>query len=1103
MKKNITLKTALLFLFIIISAKLSDAQFYNGHQMTFGKNRVQYKKRVFKFYRYKDFDIYFYAGEEDMSKRIAEIAKQEIRNAEDFFDYGFRKRMIFVVYKKLADFRGSNIGFDSQNENSNIGGSTKIIDNKILVFFDKAQSQLRQEIRSGIYKMLINEMIYSGSFRQRLTNSALISLPDWYVNGLIMYLSQDWSSDKENIIRDGFESGKYKNINHLIGDDATMAGYSFWYFIGDVYGKLIIPNLIYITRISKNPESSFRSLLGVSTGELSNEWKEYYKKKLKIPDGKITIDKTNELAKSRKNRLWRDVKTAPNKPYISYIKHKKGRYKICIQTDKKTKVIRRHGHALEQITDYSQPVTAWHPSGKKLAFIVEEYGYLYFYEYNVETDKISKKRLPYFDKVLSFSYAKDGYSFVLSGVKNGQSDIYVYIIPANSHIQITNDLPDDITPIFTENSTKIVFASNRKDTLLNSSNEMAHCFDLFEYNYKKRSDKLIRITNTPYANECLPQDFSKDKLLLLSDKTGIKNRYIAQYDSSISSVDTAIHYRYFSMQKPVSNFQNNIIEHSFSKADNTANDLMLKDKRYRIFKHNLNLNETFNQPFESSFLKKAHDKYRTIDSIDFAKQKAKKLQQERIERLRKNPPKNLKHPDSTLIDIDNYVFEINKKSLYYDIYPIADSLFSNKKNSDKFIDTRNYKINFYTNRLVQQVDFGLLNNSYQIFTGSAYYFNPGINIFSKVGAYDLLEDYRISGGFRIGGNLDSYEYLLSFEDLKGRWDKQYVYHRQTQVQTYYDDYGQGHHFKIFSNEGIFALKYPFSQVSSARMTFSFRHDKGLWQANDYNTLKSPVQNQAFSGIKLEYIFDNTRSLGINLNDGIRLKIFSEFYQQVGKEMFGKQGMSAFSGYTNFMTLGGDFRLYKQIHRTLIFASRIGAGTSFGKSKLLYYLGGVDNWFSISPDKQMFDKNININREENYVYQAVATNMRGFIQNARNGNSFCVMNNEIRFPVIRYLANRPLNSDFLNTFQVVGFMDLGAAWSGKSPYDSKNKYLTEEVKSGPVTVVIEKNRSPVLLGYGFGLRSRIFGYFIRLDWAWGVDNYYVHDRVFYFSLNLDF
>jgi len=88
------------------------------------------------------------------------------------------------------------------------------------------------------------------------------------------------------------------------------------------------------------------------------------------------------------------------------------------------------------------------------------------------------------------------------------------------------------------------------------------------------------------------------------------------------------------------------------------------------------------------------------------------------------------------------------------------------------------------------------------------------------------------------------------------------------------------------------------------------------------------------------------------------------------------------------------------------------------------MGGVDNWLF-----PKFIVNTPIDMEQNYAYQTLGTNMRGFDQNIRNGNSFAVLNSELRFPVFRYFANRPIKSDIINNFQLVAFGDVGTAWTG--------------------------------------------------------------------------
>ena len=130
-------------------------------------------------------------------------------------------------------------------------------------------------------------------------------------------------------------------------------------------------------------------------------------------------------------------------------------------------------------------------------------------------------------------------------------------------------------------------------------------------------------------------------------------------------------------------------------------------------------------------------------------------------------------------------------------------------------------------------------------------------------------------------------------------------------------------------------------------------------------------------------------------------------------------------------------------------------------------------------------------------------MRGFSQNVRNGNNFALINSEIRWPVFRYFAGHPMKSKILNNFQVIAFGDIGTAWSGDSPWTGKNAWDNEEFVKGPVKVILDTNRDPIVGGFGFGLRTMLFGYFVRADWAWGVENSLYLPRVFYLSFSLDF
>ena len=163
------------------------------------------------------------------------------------------------------------------------------------------------------------------------------------------------------------------------------------------------------------------------------------------------------------------------------------------------------------------------------------------------------------------------------------------------------------------------------------------------------------------------------------------------------------------------------------------------------------------------------------------------------------------------------------------------------------------------------------------------------------------------------------------------------------------------------------------------------------------------------------------------------------------------------------------------------------------------MGGVDNWIMAK-----FNNETPIDYDRGYTYQTLATNMRGFQQNIRNGNNFVVINSELRFPVFSYLLNRPINLQFIKNFQVVAFGDIGTAWTGWNPYNPSNSLYTSHYHDGNLDISVTKLKEPIVGGVGLGLRTSILGYFVRGDMAWGFeDGHFNKKPQFYLSFNLDF
>ena len=1093
------MKQFLVFCFFVFNSHLLSAQFYSGSQQEFGKNRIQYDEpRLWQWYKFEKYNVYFYMGGKELAMYTSQQAKKYIEKIEKMLDYNLDDKIEFIVYNKQSEYKQSNIGLEYE-EPSNTGGVTKIVGSKVFLYFDGDHDKFDRQIKADVAEVLINQMMFGGNVRDVVKNSTLLTLPNWYINGLISYIANDWNSDIDTRVKDGIVAGKYKKFNGMDGVDAIYAGHSIWNYIVEMYGESVISNILYMTKVTRNIESSFLFVLGISLKNLTSEWLQYYTDRYNDADSTKRLPAQTLLKKPKITRVFQRFQTSPDGKYAIYTTNEFGQYKVWLYNfeKKKAKRIMRREQKLDRPVDYSYPLLAWHPGGERFSIITERKGEIILTYYTLSTKKKDKLKIFNFEKIVDFSYSDDGKQFVMSAVQHGQSDIFIYTPGSGNSEQITKDIYDDLTPRFMSNSSKIIFASNRPtDTIrfmntypvdLKSGVQPMEQKDLFIYNYKTRSPLLRKVTNTPLVNESYPFEYDKDHLCFLSDENGIRNRYLGVLDSAIAYVDTAEHYRYYTRTYPITNYSRNILEQDINPRSKKITEVYFNDKRFRMNVQDMPPADTkLNAPLVNTA-------YKNIELKKISKTQEKKKEsdikaQQQTVQVFTSEEKIPEKKDSTSIDIDNYVFENEPKRQISN--PVAPpeikkapdtATVAAKIPTFQFPQQRNYFVFFSTDYVVTQIDNSFMNASYQKFSGPGpVILGPGFTGFFKLGLSDLFDDYKVTGGVRIASDLRSNEYYISYENRLKRIDKQIVLHRQTM------DYSP--YFKINTHEAKYILKYPFNETTRLQGTLDGRQDRTVIYSVDDPTLHTPNQFEYWAGGKLEFVFDNTRKRGINLYYGTRMKLFAEYFKQVNEKE------------TDMTVLGLDIRNYRKIHRDFIWANRLSASTCFGSKKLIYYMGGVDNWFI--PE---FNYNIPIDYSQNYTYQTLATPMRGFTQNIRNGTSFALWNSELRMPIFRYLMNRPLKSDFFNNFQVVGFADVGTAWTGKSPYDDNNSLYTQVVGGPPlpVTVVVQTKREPIVAGYGWGIRARVLGYFMRLDWAHGWEDGKIGPQIFYWSFSLDF
>ena len=146
---------ALLNLVFIFSVTLSYAQV---NTVEFGKNRVQYQKFNWKYYQTENFNTYFSQDGLALGKFVAQIAEQELQGLEEYIEYGLQRRANIVVYNNFDEFQQSNIGIGIDWQNA--GGVTKFVNNKMIIYFDGNHENLKRQIRQGIAKILVDNVLF-------------------------------------------------------------------------------------------------------------------------------------------------------------------------------------------------------------------------------------------------------------------------------------------------------------------------------------------------------------------------------------------------------------------------------------------------------------------------------------------------------------------------------------------------------------------------------------------------------------------------------------------------------------------------------------------------------------------------------------------------------------------------------------------------------------------------------------------------------------------------------------------------------------------------------------------------------------------------------
>lgn len=1084
---------------------ITGVSFAQFDQERFGKNRIQHKEFEWYFFSSNNFEVYYYDRGGANAKMAIEFLEEEFQRLTQMIGYVAYTKPKIYIYNSPEELLQSNLNLNKEEYNEE--GQTNFSRLIAEVGYKGRVDLFKEDLIYATSKVIIQEMLYGASVADAFQSNLMNSFPDWYVEGIALYLAKGWSREMDDFVRLYFKEEETPKILKLRGLEAGLVGQSVWNYIAERYGRRYISSILNLSRINRNEENSIANTVGLNYRTFTEDWKNYYLKiNQQVNSNFKSIDQSQSIANTspRVTGSISDIKFSPDGIHLAYVLNNGGKYKVQVRelSSGVERTLLQGGAVHEdQVANLLTPVIAWRDSAN-LAIASFKRGLTTLRLRSIDGTNQDKIFLRNITQILSMDYNSTGRNMVLSAISNGKTDIYSLNAQGGGR-RLTNDEFDDLTPMFLNDST-VIYSTNYSDIPDSvaaenpSLTKFDESYNLFKIEVRD-TIRISRLTNS-FSKNLLPRKVNTNNLVYLSDLSGINNMMRLNIGNEITNQISA-----FDKSVEVFDVNSRMNKIAFAVRDGGQSFLVVQ-------------NYSAADQFTPSTPRIQLEQAKSLNERIAARRRLENnTTEERVETPRaiveeKQADPEITMPTDTLqrgqqtssINLDRLKFQnsrgINTENYEFDTIP---GNFPNQE-SGQPQNQVNLLESFRSQNLQKRV-IGPRFMEPQFFTNSInsrFVVDPlrgfGINLHGKM--TDLLDNHVFQGGimtaldFRSGGDIFfEYEYLKSRLDFRGRFDRRTI--RVTEGDITFQKY-------VLSKVEL-GVSYPFN-INSRFTLAPFLAKSQYFNLNqDSLTLATNPELNRFDvnyvGGKAEFVYDRTQQIGLYSQAGLKGKMGIVHYQGLN------EGNRSF---TNFYL---DIRNYQRIHKNIILASRLYTGSFFGNNPQSYLVGGMDNWLfnafyqppsnrpEVSPVRNPGGS------ENSNILFADFVDLRGYDYDEIRGNNVITFTTELRIPVFSYLTRGNITSNFIRNFQLVGFYDIGSAWDEAAPWERVNDQNTEVINTegSPFTITLNNFNNPWLQSYGAGIRTVLLNYYVKFDIARPIRNYETEDLKFYVTLGYNF
>ena len=497
----------------------------------FGRNKPHYQQLDFKVLETPNFIIYEYLNNPDRRQELAEAAELWYAMHQAVLRDTFREKNPLVIYNDHAGFQQTNT---IQGDISvGTGGVTEGLRNRVIFPFAMTNQQTHHVLGHELVHAFQYHMVLEGD-STNMQNMA--NLPLWMVEGLAEYLSIGRIDAHTALwMRDAVLNDDLPRIKDL--DNFKYFPYrwgqSFWAYVTGVYGDESIQPL-FMNTAKYGLKAAVPMTLGTTVDSLSEAWRGTLRnhygrwvtkgKKENLP-GKTLLDDDNAGDMNIGPVL------SPNGKYVIFLSEKNLFTTDLFLADAKSgKILKKIASTasdshIDQLNAIESSGT-WAPDSKRFAFDAYEKGRSILIVKDALRGKtVEKIRIPGIPAFSNPAWSPDGKTIVVSGLVNGQTDLYAYNLKSKKVQRLTNSRASEILATWSPDGKYLAYSTDALSMQRGRSNGVWN-MNLALLDIATNTEELIDIF--PGADNLNPQFDKTGNLFFLSNRDGFRNLY--KYD---------------------------------------------------------------------------------------------------------------------------------------------------------------------------------------------------------------------------------------------------------------------------------------------------------------------------------------------------------------------------------------------------------------------------------------------------------------------------------------------------------------------------------------------------------------------------------------------